>query len=61
MKKQNSEAWRIALKICRRKGVSRIPVFLSEDGQTVTFQSTVRGNTWQCDLAHLRLVGGRQK
>ncbi len=61
MKKQESEAWRLALRISRRKGVNRRPVALSEDGLSVTFESTIRGNTWVCDLAHLRLVAGVAK
>lgn len=56
MNKRDSEAWRLALRICRRKGVNRRPVSLSPCGQVVTFQSTIRGNEWVCTLAHLRLL-----
>lgn len=61
MKKNQSEAWQLALRISRRKGVSRVPIALSDDGQSVTFRSLIRGNTWVCNLAHLRLVTGGKK
>lgn len=56
--KKDSEAWALALRISRRKGVSRRPVGLSADGLTVTMESTIRGNRWECSLEHLRLVAG---
>lgn len=56
MNKKDSEAWKLAQRICRRKGISRRAIALSDDGQTVTFQSLIRGNTWTRTLAELRLI-----
>ena len=58
MLKKNSEAWRIARAVCRRKGVARVPVALSDDGQTVEFMSLIRGNKWKTSLSELRLIKG---
>jgi hypothetical protein len=56
MMKKDSEAWKLAQRICRRQGTNRRPIALSNDGQVVTFQSLIRGNTWTRTLSELRLI-----
>lgn len=58
--KKDSESWRLAQRICRRKGASRRAIALSDDGATVTIQSLIRGNTWTRTLDELRLVAGKR-
>lgn len=54
LKKKESEAWQIATRISKRKGMNKVPVRLSEDGQNVTWQSLIRGNTWTNSLQELK-------
>ena len=60
MPKKDSEAWKLAQRICRRKGTNRRAIALSDDGAIVTFQSLIRGNTWSRSLDELRLVAGKR-
>lgn len=54
--KKNSEAWKLALRISRRKGANRTPIKLSPDGKIVTFRSLIRGNEWKRTLEELKLI-----
>lgn len=56
MKKKESLAWRIAKTRARRKYVCSVPIELSADGQRVTMQSLIRGNTWVLTLQDLQLL-----
>ena len=56
MKKKDSLAWRIAKTRSRRKYVCSVPIALSDDGQSVTMQSLIRGNTWVLTLHDLQLL-----
>lgn len=60
VKKKDSEAWRIAKKIARRKHSHKIPIALSDDGQRVQFMSLIRGNTWWYTLRELHLLEKRR-
>ncbi len=50
--KKDSKAWALALKIARRKHISREPVELLE-GERVRWASIIRGNTWVNTLEEL--------
>lgn len=54
MLKSQSEAWKLATRIARRKHTNWTPVALSADGNTVTVQSLIRGNQWTHTLSELR-------
>jgi hypothetical protein len=56
MMKKDSEAWKLAQRICRRQGTNLRPIALSNNGQVVTFQSLIRGNTLTRTLSELRLI-----
>jgi len=56
MKKKDSLAWRIAKTRARRRYVCSVPIALSDDGQRVTMQSLIRGNTWVLNLQDLQLL-----
>lgn len=56
MKKKDSLAWCIAKTRSRRRYVCSVPIALSDDGQRVTMQSLIRGNTWVLTLQDLQLL-----
>lgn len=59
MLKKDSHAWQPAKKIERQSKGGRKAIALSADGQTVTFISLIRGNTWERSLAELELIARR--
>lgn len=56
MLKRDSQLWQLAIKYSRRKYVNSKPIELSKDGSFVTFQSTIRGNTWTHDINSLSIL-----
>ena len=59
MLKKDSEAWKLAARIAKRKGSNRVPIKLSADGQSVEFMSLIRGNKWTRTLSELRSIAKR--
>lgn len=57
MLKKDSEAWKLAKKISRRKHCFWEPIALSATKpETVIVQSVIRGNTWEKSIEELRLI-----
>lgn len=56
MKKKDSEAWKLAKRRARRKGVNTIPIELSPCGAKVKFRSLIRGNEWWLDLPEIKAL-----
>lgn len=55
MLKKESEAWKLAKRMARRKSCHWVPVELSPCGTVVMVQSIIRGNYWRKTLQDLRL------